>query len=362
MKQCYFGHCIDTLRDLAAAGVRAQTCVTSPPYWGLRDYGIPPVHWPAIEYVPMAGLVPVSVPEWDGCLGLEPDPLMFVGHMVQVFRAVRDALSDDGTCWVNLGDSYAGSWGAQGRQGKTGELAGRTACAQRQIAAASKRESGTGSLARTPGLKNKDLVGIPWKVAFALQADGWYLRCDVVWSKVNPMPESVTDRPTKAHEYLFLLTKSERYYYDAEAVKEKAKSSGANNGVGFGHGYDKEFRGRKGRSGNKERKSRPGLENDGRNQQGSVPWEGVTRNKRSVWTVPTKPYVGAHFATFPPELIEPCILAGSRPGDIVLDPFFGSGTTGEVAERLGRQWIGCELGRQYEPLQKQRTRQIGLMI
>lgn len=374
--RCIFGHCIANLRQLAADGVQAQTCITSPPYWGLRDYGIPPVHWNSIEYVPMPGLPVVSVPEWDGCLGLEPDPSMFVGHMVQVFRAVREVLADDGTAWVNFGDSYAGSWGAQGRQGKTGELVGRTACAQRQIACAAKRESGTGSLSRTPGLKNKDLIGIPWRVAYALQADGWYLRQDIIWAKPNPMPESVTDRCTKAHEYLFLLSKSERYYYDTEAIKEAASENTNQRRAQPGNRSHKGTAAYAG--GAEEHRTKGGLVHYAEKMRKlAEPGSGVKnntnmddalaimpdrRNKRSVWTVGSKPYPGAHFATFPPALIEPCILAGSRPGDIVLDPFFGSGTTGEVAGSLGREWIGCEIGEQYEPLQQERTRQIGIPL
>jgi site-specific DNA-methyltransferase (cytosine-N4-specific) len=222
------------------------------------------------------------------------------------------------------------------------------------------------------GLKPKDLIGTPWRVALALQAAGWYLRQDIIWHKPNPMPESTADRCTKAHEYLFLLSKSARYYYDAEAIAEPAASafdpSNAKAPDGWathtgGHGTIHRDGREKGRSGNVARKARPDApDTHGGSQAGSVPWEGVTRNRRSVWTVPTQPYSGAHFATFPPALIEPCILAGSRPGDTVFDPFLGSGTTGQVAQHLGRQWTGCEINPEYVELQRQRTAQPALVF
>jgi DNA modification methylase len=266
---------------MAEAGVRAQMCVTSPPYFGLRDYGHP------------------------GQLGLEETPTAYVDQLVSVFAAVRDVLADDGTVWLNLGDSYATK--------------------PRKIA---------------HGAKPKDLLGIPWRVAFALQADGWYLRSDIIWHKPNPMPESVTDRPTKAHEYLFLLAKSERYYYDHEAIKEQAVSDGPRGGNLLNDTA-------KGPNGGNERW-------DG---DRALDWAENGRNKRSVWSVATMAFDGAHFATFPRALIEPCILAGSRPDDVVLDPFMGSGTTAQVAEHLGRQWIGCELNADYLPLQAKRLQQ-----
>lgn len=342
MNECYIGDCIDGMAAFAAAGIQVQTCVTSPPYFGLRDYGHP------------------------GQVGLEPTPDAYVARIVEVFRAVRDVLADDGTVWLNLGDSYAGSWGAQGRQGKDGQMANRSVISARQIDAHPKRQSGTGSVAHLGGLKPKDLIGIPWRVAFALQADGWYLRSDIIWHKPNPMPESVTDRPTKAHEYLFLLAKSERYYYDAGAIAERMADSsierltqptlptqgGSMRVPGKTNGPMKAV--------GKVSVHMEGTQrNDGdrwRLADGGVAPRGA-RNKRSVWTVSTKPFTGAHFATFPPDLIEPCVLAGSRPGDVVLDPFMGSGTTAQVAEALGRQWVGCEINPEYVALQAERLRQ-----
>ena len=256
-------------------------------------------------------------------IGLEQTPEEYIAAMIEVFRCVRDVLADDGTLWLNLGDSY-----------------------------------GAG----------KQLLGIPWRVALALQADGWVLRQDIIWHKPNPMPESVRDRCTKAHEYIFLLSKSERYYYDQDAISEPiaqasiarlsqpniANQMGSDRVPGKTNGTMKAV---VRSSGNKERKQRPGYPDSHHGKQaGSVPWEGSTRNKRSVWTVSTKPYKGAHFATFPTDLIEPCILAGSRGNDIVLDPFMGSGTTAAAAVLHGRQYIGCELNPNYWSLQQERIR------
>ena len=308
LNQCHIGDCRDLLKQMATAGVRAQMCVTSPPYFGLRDYGRP------------------------GQLGLEATPGEYVSGMVSVFAAMRDVLADDGTVWLNLGDSYAGSNQTGGTNSK--EIGRRE---ERMIKArnnAGKRDPWPGS-----GIKAKDLIGIPWRVAFALQADGWYLRSDIIWHKPNPMPESVTDRPTKAHEYLFLLAKSERYYYDAEAIAEQA--NWPEGSWSRSKCYDEDKTGMV-RS----------FYGEGRKWEG-----GETRNRRSVWSIATQPFDGAHFATFPKALIEPCILAGSRPGDVVLDPFMGSGTTAQVAEHLGRQWIGCELNPDYMPLQAKRLQQ-----
>lgn len=308
------GDCLTLLRQMKDQS--ANCCVTSPPYFGLRDYG------------------------HDGQIGLELTPDEFVGKLVEVFREVRRVLRDDGTLWLNIGDSYAGSWGAQGRQGETGQMAGRSVAAAReksmlsaaQIAAHPKRQSQTGTI-RVEGVKPKDLYGIPWMLAFALRADGWYLRQDIIWNKQNPMPESVRDRCTKAHEYIFLLSKSERYYYDSEAIKEPAVDGRTGTGVGWNHAS----------------KVMPG---DGRHRDRSVSVESdrATRNKRSVWTVTTKPYKGAHFATFPPDLIEPCIKAGCPEGGVVLDPFGGSGTTGLVATQLSRNALLCELNPRYVEL------------
>ncbi len=320
----HVGDCRALLADMPEAC--AQTCITSPPYWGLRDYGV------------------------DGQLGLEATPDLYVAAMVDVFRGVRRALRDDGTLWLNLGDSYAGS---SGPQGESGEMAGRAVTEHRGMSMTKakggdpkNRRKGPGwndapNRQRQDGLKHKDLVGIPWMVAFALRADGWYLRSDIIWHKPNPMPESVTDRPTKAHEYMFLLSKSGRYYYDADAIAEIAG----------------EYRA-PGKLGPKTSGIQTGIEHSTLGGNGTADGK---RNKRSVWTVATQPYDGAHFATFPPKLIEPCVLAGSRPGDLVLDPFFGSGTTGMVAEKHGRRWIGLDINPAYAKLSDKRTAQRSLL-
>ena len=316
MNRIIIGDCRDGMRTLIAQGVRVQCVVTSPPYWGLRDYGV------------------------DGQIGLERTYPEFIANMVEVFDLVRQLLADDGTLWLNMGDSYAGSWGAQGRQGMTGEMAQRSIVSARQIAVAQRRASGTGSIDRAPGCKPKDLVGIPWRLAFALQDAGWWLRQDVIWSKPNPMPESVRDRCTKAHEYLFLMAKSERYYYDAEAIKEPAAypDGPGNRRQKYSEAYE---------AGDERMRTKAGLVDIGPRD---------TRNRRSVWTIATQPYPEAHFATFPEALVEPCVLAGSRPGDIVFDPFMGSGTVAAVAQRLGRKWLGCELNPAYGELIEQRVR------
>lgn len=342
MNRCFVGDCRDTLRQMAQDGVRAQTCVTSPPYFGLRDYGV------------------------DGQIGLESSPDEYVREIVAVFRLVRKILADDGTLWVNLGDSYMTR--PNGGIGHNSQLHG-----SKRPHVAYRGAHGQRSTRRIKDLKHKDLMGIPWMVAFALRADGWYLRQDIIWSKPNPMPESVRDRCTKAHEYIFLLSKSKKYYFDVDAIKEPCTSDesrptfrgGAyvnNSTFNNAEGGNGNVVGNVRRSGNKERKSatQRGCPSDG--VAGSVPWEGDRRNKRSVWSVRTKPYPEAHFATFPPALIEPCILAGSRPGDIVVDPFFGSGTTGEVAQRLGRQWMGCEINPAYSELAAKRTLQQGMVL
>lgn len=277
-----------------------HTCVTSPPYFGLRDYGNPDQ------------------------MGLEKTPDEYVAGMVALFREVRRALRDDGTLWLNLGDSYASVGGVgQGRHWD-----GRN------------KNTETQSLRRTPGagIKNKDLIGIPWRVAFALQADGWYLRQDIVWHKPNPMPESVTDRCTKAHEYVFLLSKSERYHYDHEAIKEPAVSDHPS-----GNGF--------------KRDARLTYKNpDGTPRGNDEQWTrvGGKRNRRSVWTVPTRPFQGAHFATFPPDLIRPCILAGCPVGGHVLDPFGGAGTTGLVAKQENRHATLIDLNPEYAAMARAR--------
>jgi DNA modification methylase len=301
MNKIEFGDCRDTMRRWAAQGIKAQTCVTSPPYYGLRDYG------------------------HDGQIGLEETPEEYITAMVEVFSCVRDVLADDGTLWLNIGDSYAGNNSQASNNGRAGYGNPRERVVNR-----------TGE-----GLKTKDLIGIPWMLAFALRADGWYLRQDIIWHKPNPMPESVTDRCTKAHEYIFLLSKSSKYYYDHEAIKEMANSK--SEGIRFG--------------GNKY-----GDDDDPKyaTKSGNVSKEYDKANKRSVWTVTTKPYEGAHFAVFPTDLIEPCILAGAPTGGIVLDPFMGSGTTAQVAQTLGRKYLGCELNPDYKALQDKRLAQQSL--
>lgn len=324
MNKCFIGDCRETMRQLVSDDTKVQTCITSPPYWGLRSY-LPDGH--ESKHIE---------------LGLEKTPEEYVANMVEVFHLVRELLADDGTLWLNLGDSYAGS-GGPGSQ-----YDNKTASKYKDEFIKYDNPN-----RKVSGLKPKDLVGIPWMVAFALRADGWYLRSDIIWHKPNPMPESVTDRPTKAHEYLFLLSKSQKYYYNADAIKEDSVDP-------------ESYTGRRERNAPTMAKTDiKNLKNAGSIQENGKLTSGQKyekRNKRSVWTVPTKSYSGAHFATYPPELIIPCILAGSREGDIVLDPFFGSGTTGETAERLGRRWIGCELNSQYEPLQKGRTAQQGFIF
>ena len=262
-------------------------------------------------------------------IGLEATPDAYVQQMVAVFREVRRVLKDDGVLWLNLGDSYAATRGYQVPDSKHVDVG-----------------NSRGMKASEYGAKAKDLLGIPWRVAFALQADGWYLRSDVIWHKPNPMPESVTDRPTKAHEYLFLLTKSERYFYDADAIREPhVRLWDATNG------------------GNLSPVGAHKANGAVRERGGDYPKpHELGRNRRTVWTVPTTPYSGAHFATMPEKLVEPCVLAGSRPGDLVFDPFLGSGTVGAVAERLGRRWVGTDLNTAYHALAKKRTAQRGLFL
>lgn len=311
------GDCIELLKAMPSESV--QCCVTSPPYWGLRDYGV------------------------EGQIGLEASPEMYVEKMVDVFREVRRVLREDGTLWLNLGDSYYGSWQNYGG-------GNRGAGKQRPIIKGSAAQNPVwegledarpAATQPHPTLKPKDLVGIPWRVALALQADGWWLRCDIIWSKPNPMPESVTDRPTKAHEYIFLMTKSERYFYDSEAIKEPCES-GPSDIKKMTEGME--------RIGGKYKilddplSKASSKTNIGQKRSVGSP-DG--RNRRSVWTVGTHPFPGAHFATFPPKLIEPCILAGSKEGDTILDPFCGSGTVGMVALRHGRKFIGLELNEKY---------------
>jgi site-specific DNA-methyltransferase (adenine-specific) len=305
----HLGDCRKILRTLPEQSIHC--CVTSPPYFGLRDYG-------------MAEQI-----------GLEPTPDQFVAEQVAVFREVRRVLRDDGTLWLNLGDSYNAYNANRGASTSISDgTAGRDHPRHKQGLT-------------TPTLKSKDLIGIPWRVAFALQADGWYLRQDIIWHKPNPMPESVTDRCTKAHEYIFLLSKSARYFYDAAAIKEQAVTAGR---TGWGFTEDHTPKPRSGSGTNEQLRYQEPRHED--------------RNRRSVWTVATKPYRGAHFATFPPALVEPCILAGCPVGGTVLDPFSGSATTGQVALANGRSYVGCELNPDYHELAQQRLdgAQLGLPI
>ena len=295
------GDCIDVLKGLPDAIV--NTCITSPPYFGLRDYGV------------------------DGQIGLEETPDSYVQKLVEVFREVRRVLRDDGTLWLNLGDSYFNTQNSN-RNGLDGSLGG-------NVRGGGEYKTQKRSSGHLP-LKPKDLIGIPWRVAFALQADGWYLRQDIIWHKPNPMPESVTDRCTKSHEYIFLLSKSARYYYDYEAVKEETGREG---------GKPRVF-------GAKEQ------EGTMRNDVGMRFVDDGTRNKRSVWTVATKPFSEAHFATFPEELISPCVLAGSPEGGLVYDPFMGAGTTAYVSKKLGRHFLGSELNPQYIEIANRRINSI----
>jgi DNA modification methylase len=296
-------------------------CVTSPPYWGLRDYGV------------------------EGQIGLEKTPEEYVAKLVSVFANVRRLLRDDGTCWVNLGDSYAGTGG--GTQGVTGQMADRFVISARRRRPGNPEKNGGASdrngLGPVPGFKSKDRIGIPWRVAFALQAHGWYLRSDIIWHKPNPMPESVTDRPTQAHEYVFLLSKLPTYYYDADAIREPVSRSTIE------------------RFGDTERRrpnGKPTHEKIGGETMCGADPRG--RNARSVWTIQGEPCPDAHFAVYPSALPRRCILAGSKPGDVVLDPFGGSGTTGRVAVECGRNAILIELNPEYVKLAESRTAQRGL--
>ena len=298
----YGGDCRAVMAEMPAESVHCV--VTSPPYWGLRDYGT------------------------DGQLGLEATPEAYVANMVDVFREVRRVLRDDGTLWLNLGDSYARAQETNVPQTKDGGAPAYPIHAKAgSSGGAVGRGDRPGSRVASLGLKPKDLVGIPWRVAFALQADGWYLRSDIIWAKPNPMPESVTDRPTKAHEYLFLLSRSARYYFDADAVREGLA------------GYE--------RKGGKATYTADGFTTNGVGSKSLHQMSDAGRNIRSVWTIATEPYPGAHFATFPRKLVEPCVKAGCPEGGTVLDPFAGSGTTLLVAQALGRRGVGIDLNPEY---------------
>lgn len=383
LNRCHFGDVRAVLRQMIDAGVQVHTIVTSPPYWGLRSY------------------LPKGHPDKAFEIGSEPTIGEFIATMVEVFDLCRQVLRDDGTMWVNMGDSYVGNRGAAWGPSPSSTAARAMTASRRRDNALIPRSD-----VRVQGLKPKDLVGQPWRLAFALQDAGWWLRQEIIWSKPNPMPESMRDRCTKSHETIFLLAKSESYYFDQQAIlepvspntharlaqniqaqigSERANGGGKSNGnmkavgrvpagwatgterqhdevagrytdarklypgngVGFGHGFDKA--------------SKPRVKNNSSFDEAMavMPTE---RNRRSVWTVPTESYSGAHFATYPRKLIEPCILAGAPAGGIVLDPFFGSGTTGQVAQQLGRQFIGIDLNAANGPLQDERLRQPSLLL
>lgn len=368
----HIGHVLDVLPTLPAESV--QCCVTSPPYWGLRDYGT--ARWEGgsddcdhMQHVGGTGRSTLAldsgmspeaversikrsfVPYRDVCgkcgarrvdqqIGLEKTLEEYVETMVRVFAEVRRVLRPDGALWVNLGDSYVSNPASQDRQH------GFNRRESKQTGSSAPANATNAIGGRRAGLKPKDLVGIPWRVALALQADGWYLRQDIIWHKPNPMPESVRDRCTKAHEYLFMLTRSERYCYDAEAIAEPLTGNAHPRGRGANP------------------KAQANAAGSKQNESFSRAITGLVdaRNRRSVWTIPTKPYPEAHFAVFPPDLVEPCILATSRTGDVVLDPFMGSGTTAQVAQALGREWVGVELNPNYAQLIERRTQQMGLAL
>lgn len=361
LDQIHVGDCRELMLRMLADGVQVNCVVTSPPYWGLRDYGV------------------------AGQFGLERSWQRHVARIRGTFREVRALLAADGTCWMNYGDSYVTSR-ANGGVGSNSTINGqRTQEEFRRASRAMKSRIRPPDVdgpnrRRQVGLKDKDLVGMPWRVAFALQDDGWFLRSDIIWHKPNPMPESIKDRPTKSHEYLFLLSKSPRYHYDSKAIAEPTTSTARPRGDGVnpkarvvpagwatGSGKHSAKDHARAKDGLKD-STKFGRGKGWRNKQNESFCSAVTepvleRNARTVWTIPSAPFSAAHFATFPPDLVRRCILAGSRPGDIVFDPFMGSGTTAEVALSLGRHFIGCELNPEYAAMFKQhRSQQVGLAV
>jgi len=449
------GDCRDTMRALIADGVKVQCVVTSPPYWGLRNYALPPVVWGGraecahkwgdegrwrrtggtmsstlgdehygnrvdaeqiVEKVRRSSLQAStgahcsSCGAWRGDLGLEPTPWAWVAHIVEVFDLVRELLADDGTVWLNLGDCYASDGGVltphrglpknrrvtqdtvsgavrwrTGAGGNKGNgAAGEVICRPNHVAGIAGHdadEQGAKYRAFFEGVKQKDLMGMPWAAAMALRAAGWWLRSDVIWHKQNPMPGSYKDRPTTAHEYVFLLAKQDRYLYDWKAISEPCSpntNARLSQNVMEQLGSDRANDGTR-RNGRRMKAMHGGVRAPGvtpksagldrasgvrsnatfhENHSGLV----ERRNKRTVWAIGSEPFKGAHFATFPTKLVEPCVLAGSRPGDLVFDPFIGSGTVAQVASKLGRRFLGCELGQSYEPMQRQRIAQPGLVL
>lgn len=318
LDKCYLGDCVDVMSQLIDDGIKVQTIVTSPPYYGLRNYNV------------------------DGQYGQENTPQEYIENMVKVFSAAKDLLADDGVLWLNIGDSYYNY-----RPGAGQSLIKQTMSSTKQdLPDICARRAN-----KFEGIKEKDLIGIPWMLAFALRADGWYLRQEIIWAKPNVMPESVKDRCTKSHESIFMLTKNPRYYFNNEAIKEPSVSGDGNRPRGS-KGVD-----------NKNSGLRHGLDGT-RAKEGFIAYT-ETRNKRDVWFIPSNSdstESGGHFATFPTELVENCILAASKVGDIVFDPFMGSGTVAKVAQNLGRKWLGAELNPEYIKIQKNRTQQTGLEL
>lgn len=368
INKTHVGDCRDVLKAMAKDKVKVQMCVTSPPYWNLRNYG------------------------YDGQIGLEPTIAEYVREVVKVFRGVRNVLTNDGLIFVNMGDGYVSVAGSHERQGANGQMAGRTVVKARAQVRDGKAVHD--KVCRPPsvkGLATKNMIGMPWRIAFALQRDGWYLRSDIIWAKPNPMPESVTDRPTKSHEYIFMLAAQERYYYDASAISEPVTGGSHARGNGVnpksikmpdgwathpgGHGtIHKDGR----EAGKTHLKQDAGAQVSGgdrmtgfndryRSKQnasfsGSVNELVDVRNARTVWTMPTEAQPAAHFACFPHELARRCILAGSRPGDTIIDPFMGSGTTARAAASLGRHFIGIEMSAAYAAIQHRLGIQTGMPL
>lgn len=344
-------------------------CITSPPYWGLRDYGVEPSEWPEVTYRMNEFTPPITIPAMTCCLGMEKDPVAYIGHLVLIFREVNRVLTNDGTLWLNLGDSYAHK-----SKKRTSEQAARKSNLRggkaSQIACKDQPSKMAG------GLKQKDLVGIPWMAAFALRADGWYLRTDVVWAKKNCMPESVTDRPTRSHEFIFLLSKSSRYYYDHKAIKEPAiydvDGTGTAARKARQHENNKLLPTEK-HNGIRSAGFKDATKNEGKHsdkQRGhsrrdagfNDHWDKMTkeeqcvgmRNKRDVWNIATAQYHEAHFAVFPDEIPSICIKAGCPPDGVVLDPFGGAGTTAVIAMGLTRSFVMIEMSPKYADMAHQR--------
>jgi DNA modification methylase len=363
----YQGHVLAVLRKIPSESV--QCCITSPPYWGLRDYDTTPQIWDAYSNCEHEwgkriikrrlhtdrGTSTLSgsnkdqmqstsyksfsqtcryCTAWRGSLGLEPHPNLYVKHLTDIFNEVKRILKPDGILWLNLGDSYAGGGGVHGIPEDWDSISTKNRSKYPDVTDPKRN-------AKAIGLKPKDLVGIPWKVAFALQSAGWYLRQDIIWQKPNPMPESVTDRCTKTHEYIFMFSKSQKYYFNYKAIREPCSPANI-----------ADFRGRKTMM---NKGDHGGTRKDlDRSRHDYIP-DDLMRNKRSVWTVNSSTYKGAHFAVFPEKLIQPCILAGTKKDDVVIDPFMGSGTTAVLCEKAHRNWLGIELSKKYVKMIKRRV-------